>query len=600
MNPYALKTDEEQNRKSIVLLLFISLVFLFLIVRIITIQIIDHEYYFRFSDKNRLRVVPEAAARGKIFDRNGRLLVGNRTMYTISIIPFEFPPDTPYVKKLAELLSIKPEFIFERYEKNLKPGYLPVRLKRHVDFSTVSKILERTDEFPGVIYQNEHIRYYEYGKLASHIVGYVGEISPAELRERYIEGLRGGDMVGKQGVERYFDNLLRGTDGAKFVEVTATGEVIGPVKSLGDVPAQNGADIILTIDASLQMAAESIFAWIPECGFIAIDPKNGEILAAVSLPDFDPSIFTETISDSTWEALNNPETHPMLCRWYQGLYPPASPLKIMSAAAAVNEGIANANSYMPEPCHGAMRYGDRYFMCWNRYGHKSLNLLEAIAQSCDIYFYQVAIRLGLEKWHEYATKCFFGIRTGIELPFEAAGLVPDRDYYNWRFGRRGWGKGVLLNLIIGQGEILTTPLQLAQMVCGFANKGFVWKPKIVKYIEPPLKHRIEIPSKMRGKLPFSKIAIKTSVDGMIRTVNEEWATGTGAYMEDILVAGKTGTAQNPHGPDHASFVAFAPANQPEIVVVILIEAGGSGGSYAFLARQFFDYYFHYWKPERNL
>ena len=572
---------------------------LIIVVRLIKLQIIEHNYYYTLSEKNRVRVVPSHSARGKIYDRNGVLIVRNKPTYTISIIPAEFLPDSEYVRRLSSLIDVPEEVIWQKYEKNKIPGYLPVPIKRRVDFSIVSQVVEHPDKFPGVISQVEPVRDYPLGKFAPHIIGYVGEISAPELRERYKEGLKAGDMVGKQGVERYFDNLLRGRDGAKFIEVSATGEIIGPIRDFRDIPPQNGADLVLTIDAKLQMAAESIFAVAPEGAFIVMDPNNGEILAAVSKPDFDQTIFTKPIAESTWARLNDPVTHPMLCRWYQGLYPPASPMKILAAAAAVDEGIANASSIMPQPCRGAMRYGDRYFFCWNTFGHGYLNMLEAIAQSCDIYFYQIAIKLGLDKWYDYTTKCFFGQPTGIELPFEASGLVPNRDYYNWRFGRRGWGRGVLLNLIIGQGEFLATPLQVAQFFAAIANRGIVWKPKIVKYIEPKLRHRIEIPSVIRGRLPFSQDAINTVIDGMIRTCNEEWATGYGAHMDDILVAGKTGTAQNPHGADHAWFVAFADARQPEILVVVFVESGGSGGSWAFLAREFFDYYFHYWKFENQ-
>ncbi|RKZ26669.1 penicillin-binding protein 2 [bacterium] len=579
---------------------FILAVFFLLIIRLGYLQIFRSEYYYNLSERNRIRVLPTPSARGRIFDRNNIVLVDNSPTYTISIMPFEFPADSELVDKLSALLDVPSDYIWEKYLKTKEIQYLPVKIKKRVGFSKIAEIEEKSNEYPGVIYQVEPVRSYPLGKIAPHILGYVGEVSAAELRERYREGIRAGDMVGKQGVERYFDNILRGQDGATFLEVRANGEVIGPVEEYKSIPPKNGADIVLTIDMNLQKYLEFLCRWIPQGAIIAMNPNNGDIIAAVSVPDFDQTIFSQPITDTIWAKLNNPETHPMLCRWYQGTYPPASPMKIMSAAAAVDENIASAYSHMEYPCLGAMQYGDRWFFCWLRSGHGYLDMLEAIAQSCDIYFYQIGARLGLDMWSEYAKKCFFGQQTGIELPHEAKGLVPDRNYYNTRYGRRGWGAGVVLNLVIGQGELLTTPLQVAQFFSAIANGGTVYKPRIVKEIRFPLRYPRVFSPIERGQLPFSKEAIKTAVDGMIRTCNEEWATGYGAYMEDIVVAGKTGTAQNPHGADHAWFVSFAPAENPEIVLVILVEAGGSGGAWAWLARMFYDYYFHIWKYDHNL
>ncbi len=587
----------EHRDKTLLVIIFI--VFLLLLLRLGYLQIFRSKYYYTLSEHNRIRVLPTPSARGRIMDRNGMILVDNSPTYTVSIMPFEFPADSGLVEKLANLIDVSPDYIWKQYMKTKDIQYLPVKIKKRVDFQKINEIEEKSSEYPGVVYQVEPVRSYPFGKIAPHILGYVGEVSAAELRERYQEGIKAGDMVGKQGVERYFDNILRGKNGASFLEVRSNGEVVGPVKEYKDISPKNGADLILTIDMNMQKYLKFLSRWIPKGTIIAMNPRNGEILAAVSKPDFDQTIFSNPINDTTWAKLNNPETHPMLCRWYQGTYPPASPMKIMSAAAAVDENIASAYSHMEYPCLGAMQYGDRWFFCWHRSGHGYLDLLEAIAQSCDIYFYQVGARLGLDTWSDYAKKCFFGQPTGIELPHEAAGLVPDRNYYNNRYGRRGWGAGVALNLVIGQGELLTTPLQMAQFFAAIANGGTVWKPRIIKEIRPPLRYPRVFPPVERGKLPFSSEAIKTVVDGMIRTCNEKWATGYGAHMDDVVVAGKTGTAQNPHGADHAWFISFAPADNPEIVLVILVEAGGSGGAWTWLAKMFYDYYFHIWKFEES-
>ncbi len=577
---------------------FLTIFTVFLVIvsaRLFYIQVGFHDYYYNLSERNRIRVLPVPAARGAIYDRNGILIVDNAPTYTISLMPYEFPEDSSLVERLAGLLQIEPDYIWERYLKTKDIQYLPVKLKKRVSFETVSEIEERATEFPGVVFQVEPVRRYPIGKIAPHILGYVGEVSAAELRERYMEGIKAGDAVGKQGVERYFDNILRGSDGAKFLEVQANGEVVGPIRERPDIAPQNGARLTLTIDVDLQRYLEYLGRWISTGTIIAMDPRTGEILAAISNPDFDNTAFSGPITDSLWREFNNPETHPMLCRWYQGTYPPASPLKLIAVAAAVDENIASAYSHMEYPCYGAMQYGDRWFFCWNRRGHKSLNLLEATAQSCDVYFYQVGAKLGLDKWSEYTKSCHFGIRTGIELPHEVAGLVPNRAYYQQRFGRRGWGAGVMLNLVIGQGEMLATPLQMLQFTAAIANGGTIWKPRIITSVQMPMKHKLEFLPEKSGELPFSDEAIQTAVKSMIKTCNESWATGIGAYMPDVIVAGKTGTAQNPHGNDHAWFVSFAPAEEPEIAIVILVEAGGSGGAWTWLARMLYEYYFHYWK-----
>lgn len=570
-----------------------AIVFFLLLVGLFRLQVIKHDYYRVLSDVNRIRVLPIPSARGRVLDSAGRVLVDNKPQYTVAIMPYEFT-DSTVADSLAHLLQMKSDEILGKLQKTKLMRYSPVKIKKGVSLSIVSQIQERISNFPGVVCITEPVRVYPCSSIASHILGYTGEISAAELREFYRFGIRAGNIIGKQGVERQYDLLLRGKDGAEFLEVRANGEVVGYVKDKPPVLPKPGADLILTIDLSLQVAAESIFAIVPRGAMVVMDPRNGDILAAVSNPGFDSRIFTEIISDELWRELNDPALHPLLCRWYQGVYPPASTLKLLTAAAAVDEGIANLQTRL-EPCLGGMLYGDRWFFCWHRSGHGLVDMREAIAQSCDVYFYQIAARMGVDKWVEYAKKCRIGTRTGIDLPYEAGGFLPDRDYYNKRYGRRGWGAGVVLNLAIGQGEILVTPLQMALLFSAFANGGKLWKPRIVKQIRPADGFTKEFQPQEVGRLPFSEFAIKTAVEGAVAACNEPWGTGYGSFMSDLKVAGKTGTAQNYSGTDHAWFVSFAPVDNPEIVVVILVEEGGSGGSWAFIARQFYDYYFNIWK-----
>ncbi len=583
-----------QNRHTMMLIVF-TVPLLIVLARLFELQVVESDYYYTISEKNRLRIMPQPAGRGLLLDRNGIVLVDNQPTYTISIMPYEFPADSTHVRELANFLSVPETLIWSHYNRTSQIKHMPVKIKHRVDFETVSQLTEQSWRFPGVIYQIEPVRKYNFGKIAPHIFGYVGEVNAAELAAREQEGLKPGDMVGKLGLERYFDALLRGSDGAKFLEVKSNGEVVGELRDHPEIIPRNGAKLTLTIDARLQKKLEELSTVVTKGALIAVDPRNGDILAAVSRPDFDPSIFTQAKNDSIWRVLNDRVNFPMLTRWYQGLYPPASPLKIMSAAAAVDENIANAYTKMAEPCHGYYKYGDRYFFCWLRTGHKDLDMLGAIAHSCDVYFYQIGAMLGLDRWSEYAKASRFGQKTGVTLLHESAGLVPDRAYYNERFGRRNWGAGVVLNLVIGQGEMLVTPLQMAMFVAAFANGGTLYKPRLVKSVEVPGKFRREFLPEQNGMLPFSRQAIQTVNRGMVLCVNDPWATGFGSSLSDITVAGKTGTAQNPHGEDHAWFVAFAPAEKPEIAFVVLVEGGGSGGAWSWISRAFLDYYFHEYK-----
>ncbi|MBN2541386.1 penicillin-binding protein 2 [bacterium] len=582
---------EPKKLNKIILVIFIS-AFLILAFKLYLLQVVKYDYYYRLSEENRIRVMKQKSTRGAILDRNGTPLILNYPTYTVSILPFEFDPKPELLERLASLLEIEDDYILERFKKYEFQTYDPIPIKRLVNFETVSILEEKNLDFPGVVYEVDPIRVYPYKNLACHVLGYIGEISVGELREKYVEGFKAGDWLGKQGVEKSMDNVLRGRDGVKYLEVKVSGEVVGSVDDKFDYPAQSGANVWLTIDTPLQMVAESIFAPVQRGAFIAMDPQSGEVLAMVSKPNFDLNLFSSTISDSVWERLSDVNVHPMLNRCVQGTYPPASVFKIITASAAIDKGYVNAASKL-EPCHGSIWYGDRYFRCWLSSGHGKLDLLNAISQSCDIYFYQLGLRLGLDEWSEYTKKCRFGVPTGIEITPEMDGFIPDRDYYNMRYGRRGWGYGVVLNLAIGQGEILVTPIQVAQFVCAVANGGKVFKPQLVKRIEPPFGRPKRSKPQIVGMLPFSDQAITTVQQGLVEAVNGRWGTGAGAYMEDVLVAGKTGTAQVPHGQkSHAWFVGYAPAYDPQVAVVIIVENAGSGGAIAYLSRLFMDYFFH--------
>jgi len=574
-----------------------SCLFFLLVLKLFQMQIIKYRYYHQLSEKNRIRVLVVEPPRGIIYDRNLMPIVTNTPSFAVSILPFEFKPSEAILKGLKEVLGMRMDELLARLEMLERTRYEPVKIRRNVPFEIVAKLEESNLDYQGVICEAEPQRVYQYGSTAAHIVGYLGEVSVDDLQSPMDEYLRPGELVGKQGVERVFDRILRGQLGAKFLEVRATGEVIGQARERKNIEPVKGADIVLTIDIELQKFVEQFMEPIPRGVAIVMDPTNGEILALVSRPAFDPSLFATGISDSLWKRLNDPQLHPLFNRAVQGYYPPGSIMKIITAAACLDRGLVTPETHL-EPCRGSIWYGDRYFKCWFPGGHGDINLLDAIATSCDVYFYQLGLKLGLNAWSDYAKKSGFGTPTGIELKPEGAGFVPDRSYFSAKYGQYGWGYGVVLNLAIGQGEILVTPIQVAQFFSALANGGTIYRPHILKAIVPPFGRARQIKPEIVGHLPFSAEAIKACIKGMSRVVNSRWGTGIEAHLDNIEVAGKTSTVQNPHGAPHGWFVSFAPANDPKLLVVLLAENWGSGSSIAYIAREIFDYYF--FKRGQNL
>jgi penicillin-binding protein 2 len=385
--------------------------------------------------------------------------------------------------------------------------------------------------------------------------------------------------VGRKGIEKSYDDLLRGEDGITFLEVTARGKILGPLKERKpDLPVK-GSDIKLTIDLDLQAAAESALKEHGSAAVVALDPRNGEILALVSKPGLDANLFAGAMSSREWKDILENPLRPLLTRPIQGTYPPASTLKLLTAGIALEEKIAGRNTFL-SPCKGSFHFGRRDFGCWRPEGHGRVNLEDAIIHSCDVYFYQLGLKVGLKRWSNYAQMCGLGRGTGIDVPDEARGLVPTLDYYRKKHGRVQWIKNLIINLAIGQGEVLTTPLQVAVFFGGLATDGTLYKPYLVKQIVSPEGRLISTQPEVNGYLPFSSATLDVLKRAMIGVVNDPEGTGVLARMPDAVVAGKTGTAQNPHGEDHAWFVGFAPASDPQIVVVVLIENVGHGGTFA--------------------
>jgi penicillin-binding protein 2 len=542
-------------------------------------QIIRHSYFVEQSENNRIRVQPIIPKRGLIYDRNMQVIADNRLSYTVSIVPFE-SIDGVTIPRLAGLLDMDTLTIEKRAKANYISRYIPAPIKRGQGIEIVSVLEERDHDYPGITYGVESVRQYAQDISAESFIGYVGEISEEELAAGTYKDARPGSLVGKKGIEKTYDRLLRGLEGTEYIEVSARGRIVGRSMARERIAPVPGSDLILTIDKDLQQFIVANFDSVQCCGaVIVIDPGSGEVLGMASFPHFDPNIFSGVISPEAWQLVVADPNHPLLNRPMAGLYPPGSTAKLLTAGAAL-ETNSITEEYLLKPCLGGMQFGNRFFRCWDSRGHGRLNVFHAIEQSCDVYFYQVGQLLGVNVWSEYAHKCGFGRKTDIDIPGELSGIVPSTNYYDSIYGPRNWSPYLVLNLAIGQGEFTVTPLQLGQFFCGLACDGKVYRPHLLKSIIHPDGTIEEIKPVLSFMLPFSHRTLDILDRSLDLVVNGDRGTARGLRRSHFRIGGKTGTAQNPHGEDHSWFVGMAPAESPQIVVVGLVENAGHGSEVA--------------------
>jgi len=547
-------------------------VLLLLVMRLWQLQILQGSDYRKLSEANRLRIVSIAAPRGIIFDRNGIPLVKNSPYYYASIIPDEF--NKSKVDLLAKVLGIPAEEIHEKIDRSDLSPFVPVRLKLGLNFNEIAYIEARRSDFPGLIIEVEVGREYIYGEAGAHLIGYLGKPTPSQLKDPAFQDVSPEMFIGQWGIEKLFDNSLRGTPGSRIIEVNALGREI---RLLQERTPIKGKDVTLSVDINLQKEAEKAFG--EKAGaLVAIKPDTGEILGMVSKPSFDPNLFTRGISRDKWAAITNDKKNPMLNRALQSQYPPGSTFKIVTAVAGLEERVINPDTRVE--CRGGINYGPWHFGCWHPGGHGIISLHRAIVESCDVYFYEVGRRLGIDRIYDYATSLGLGEKTGVELGRERQGLIPNT---KWKLENRKlpWFLGETFNASIGQGYVAVTPIQLAVMTGAIANGGIVYKPSLIKDSSPAIS----------GRLNISPDNLETVKKGLFGVVNEPGGTGWAARSDIVTVAGKTGTAQvvtQKSGShyvaekfrDHAWFVAFAPVEKPEIALAVLVEHGGHGGGAA--------------------
>jgi len=547
-----------------------------LFVRLYMLQLFSYEEYAGESEKNSVRMITTDPVRGYIFDRNGKLIVDDGPSFTITVTQSEF--HNYDIGGLATLLDLDPSTLQDRINRgvvNAHSRFTPVKVKRDIDFGTLSSIEEHLFELPGVSYDVESKRIYVGPARAAHLLGYCKEIGDAQLA-KFGERYKLGDLIGFSGIEASYEQLLRGEKGKEFISVNAKGQVLGSFDNgKEDVPPREGFDLILSVDFDLQEFAESLMK--PYKGaFVALDPNDGGVLAMVSSPDYDPSVFSGVTTADEWDKLNDNPDKPLFNRATMTLYPPGSTFKMVLAAAALQEGVIDKNWRIT--CPGGFRYGNRFFKCTHVHG--SVNVVEAIEKSCNTFFYQLILKVGLDRWHEYAQKFGFGRKTYVDIDEEVAGLVPSSAYYDREYGKGHWTQGFVVNLGIGQGEIGVSPLQMALYAATLANGGVLYQPRIVHYVRNKATNRIEEVAHNSTDLGISPNVMALIREGMRRCVESPGGTGSLARIPGIVVGGKTGTAENPHGEDHAWFVGFAPFNHPKIAVACIVENAGYGGTKA--------------------
>jgi penicillin-binding protein 2 len=543
-------------------------------------------------------------------DRNGVVLVDNRPSFDVLYIPSKVKGNELSVEELKRLYKSKSlEFSSDQSIPETAKPYSPIKLEKNVGMEKVALIETNSLNLPGIYIDVSPVRLYLDGEMLAPIIGYTGEISKEDL-EKNNDEYAYGDVLGKHGLEKFFDSYVHGRRGAELVEVNVYGKEI---KNLGKVDPVSGYNIVLTIDAALQKEVWKAFEGKPGAA-VVLDTHDGSVLAMVSSPSFDPNLFNSGISYDQWEKLQNDPFSPLSNKAISGQYPPGSTYKLIVAAAALEEGIITPDTKVL--CKGSFTLGNRTYRCWNKHGHGYVNLHQAIVGSCDVYFYTVGKMLGVDKIAEYAKRFGLGEVAGIDLPNEKRGLVPTKD---WKLKRRKspWQMGETISISIGQGFNLTTPLQLANAYSAFANGGTLWRPRLVKYIESTdgKKYKEFLPEK-KGELKLSQKNMEILSNALWGVVNEPGGTGYAAKLSGIDVCGKTGTSQVLGLPedekarrmkkigafykDHALFVCYAPLKNPEIAIAVIMENAGGGGAVAApIARKILSAYFEGKRKDKN-
>jgi len=580
--------DEHLGRVRYRWLITLVIVFFSLLaIRLFGLQYIQHDDYSQYAEENKLQRERIVSPRGLIKDRNGVVMVDNVPRFDV-VLPWRSETDVRRtIKKLNVYLALDTAHIYTRFESWKKKNQgIPFPIVQNADKLVISFVKENYDIFPKLRVETNARRRYRQGASAAHLLGYVGEVSDRFLARSANYGYFPGDLVGKSGIESVCERFLRGEDGQRAVAVNASGRVLGELKELLKPPV-HGKDVTLTIDARLQGHLETLISPLGAGAAVVMDVDDGSLIAVVSVPQFDPNSFAVGIAQDEWDRLNQAKEKPLFNRFLQATYPPGSTLKIVSVFTLLTNRLVSPQEAIVY-CTGAHRFGNRIFKCWKAWGHGYMNLYGGLVQSCDSYFYTAAEIMDVDDLASASREFGLGSRTGLDLPNEIEGLVPDREYYNRRYGKGKWTQGLVLNNIIGQGEFLVSVLQMCRAAAAVANGGYLVQPHVIEHVagEPEGVHTSK---KMKALEGYTLSYLRRAMEGV---VNDEDGTGRASRLPGVKGAGKTGTSQNPHGEDHAWFIGYAPARDPEIALAILVENAGHGGAVAApIAREFYIEYF---------
>ncbi|MDZ4673595.1 MAG: penicillin-binding protein 2 [Gemmatimonadota bacterium] len=548
----------------------LSLAFLILIGAFFRVQALESDRFRSRAEQNRLRPVPLPAPRGQILDRNGLTIAENVPGFAVKLLAGSRDSLRAVLARVSAYVPMDSAAIEGVVQRWAQAPYEPAAVISNATFEAVARLEEHRYSLPGLVIQSEPRRVYPAGKAIGHLIGYVSEVSAAELNRQRFPGAGMGTIVGKDGLELEYDSILRGSNGIRYIEVNARHRMVREEGAAPPIPPIAGEPIHTTLDLSLQLYVDSM--WTADVVYngslVAVNPL-GEILAFYSAPSFDPNEFVGGISQTRWREYQTDPNKPLLNRVLRGRYPPASPYKLATAAMALRRGVVNPDSYMPEPCRGGMQFGSRFFRCWKPEGHGYQNLVGAVATSCDVYFYQLGLRLGVPALLEEGHLLGFGEPTGIDLPHEVSSSLPGSTaWYDRQYGPRGWSNAVALNLAIGQGENDQTLLNMVRFYQGLAGNGTLIAPHLVQ-------PRAGAVPRDLGLTADQLILLRRAMSAVV-----ESGTAAASGGRDIRMAGKTGTAQNPHGEDHGWFIGYAPAEDPKIVVGAFFEFGLHGSTVA--------------------
>jgi len=569
--------------------------FVVIAARLYYVQVIQHSYYTDKARANRTRHIRDRAPRGRITDRHGVQLATTKPSFSLYITPEDFIREKrpAAFERLADILGVPAATVETRYHTFRTAPYVPRKIAGNLNRRQVVRVETNRYDLPGVIIQAENIRAYPYGTTLCHVLGYVGEISAKQLKMPRYSNYRVADVIGKTGIEYIFEPVLNGQDGDRWVEVDATGRLGRTLRYPAPRIAVPGSDLVLSIDLDLQQACEEYLApW--KGAIIAMDPRNGDILALVSRPGYDPNWFASGMSGEQWRTIHENPHNPLLDRAIQFQAPPGSVFKVISSIAGFRAGeLTPETTYF---CNGTFNFSNHIYRCWNRYGHGSVNVTDAIEGSCNVFFYQAGLKTGIDMIAKTAEDFGLGTPTGIALPNEKSGFIPDRAWKLEAYNEEWW-PGETISVSIGQGGVTTTPLQMACMMAMAANRGVQYKPRLVtSVIGHTSRESRNVPPEISGRIEVPDRYWDPVIEGLHRVVEGEHGTARGLRMKELSVAGKTGTAQvissgalkkmgyDENNPpprkywDHNWFAGFGPVEDPGVVVLVVIENGGKTGA----------------------